>query len=137
MALNLKDISGDTPIRGFDEIYNDNNTNIENYIASLESTISELQSEINSMEESHSKKIKEIAGKLTTMTSELKDTIGSYIASRYDALLPELAKSNEVIKVLRETLNTILTNKFELSNKQITTLKKNVNNVLETELYTE
>lgn len=136
MALNLTDISGSDTIRGFVETHNKNNTTIEEYISNLETTISDLQSKIDSMEESHSKKIKEISSKLTTMKSELEDNIDTNIDERSQKLLGEIANPNECIKVLGETLKTILNKKLKLTDIQRTTLYKEVEKALNN-LYTE
>lgn len=135
MALNLTDISGSDTIRGFVETHNKNNTTIEEYISKLETTISDLQSKIDSMEESHSKKINEISGKLTTTISKLEDEINTDESVKYGAISSELSNSNKVVEVLRQTLNTILDE--DSTCEKIKTLSNNVKNVMNIELYTE
>lgn len=135
MALNLTDISGSDTIRGFVETHNKNNTTIEEYISNLETTISDLQSKIDSMEESHSKKINEISSKLTTMKSELEDKINKYLSEKYCAISSELSNSNKVVDVLRQTLNSILNE--ESTYEKIKPLSDNVKNVTKITLYIE
>lgn len=136
MALNLTDISGSDTIRGFVETHNKNNTTIEEYISKIETTISDLKKEIEDINETHSTRLNEISNKLTITTEELKDTINSYESEKYGALLSKLEESNECIKVLGETLKTILNKKLKLTNIQMTTLYKKVEKALNN-LYTE
>lgn len=135
MALNLTDISGSDTIRGFVETHNKNNTTIEGYISKLETTISNLQSRIDEMEESHSKKINEISSKLTTTIEKLEDEINTDESVKYGAISSELSNSNKVVEVLRQTLNTILDE--DSTCEKIKTLSNNVKNVMNIELYTE
>lgn len=135
MALNLTDISGSDTIRGFVETHNKNNTTIEEYISKLETTISNLQSRIDGMEESHSKKINEISSKLTNTISKLENNIDTNESVKYGAISSELSNSNKVVEVLRQTLNTILDE--DSTCEKIKTLSNNVKNVMNIELYTE
>ena len=64
MALRLTKISGDTPINGFDEIYNRNNNSIISYITSLEDRIRALETENNRMKILYNNKIREIEDKI-------------------------------------------------------------------------
>ena len=135
MALNLTDISGSDTIRGFVETHNKNNTTIEEYISNLETTISDLQSKIEEMEETHSKNIKDISSKLANTVSELEDKINKYESEKYCAISSELSNSNKVVDVLRQTLNSILNE--ESTYEKIKTLPDNVKNVTKITLYIE